>query len=154
VQWSNSVVDLVARAEAELDSVVQGGDAIREALAYAGNLEGGRSQFTSTSGPSRGYREALATSGRLAQALYEREGQVEWLEATLRARDVRVGELEHTLGAIRGSMSFKIGRFFTWPMRASVNGARRLALSAIPSGYIARAKRLVRRLAERQQETP
>jgi hypothetical protein len=154
VQWSNSLVDQVARAEAELESVVQGGDAISEALAYAGNLEGGRSQFTSASGPSRGYREALATSGRLAQALYEREGQVEWLEATLRARDVRVGELEHTVAAIRGSISFKIGRFFTWPLRASISGARRFAMSVIPSGYVARAKRLVRRLVERQQETP
>ena len=152
VQWSNSVVDQVARAEAELESVVQGGDAIREALAYAGNLEGGRSQFSSTSGPSRGYREALATSGRLAQALHEREGQVEWLEATLRARDVRVGELEHTLAAIRGSISFKIGRFFTWPLRASVNAARRFALSAIPSSYIAQARRVVRRLVDRQQQ--
>lgn len=149
VHWSAPYVDTVARAEAELDVVVGGGDATAEALAYALNLQRGASQFVSHAGPSRGYREALATSSRMAQALEERQGQVEWLEATLRARDRRVGALEKQISSISSSMSFRIGRFFTWPLRASVSGVRRVMLSAIPPGYLTRAKDLLRRVVRR-----
>lgn len=148
VEWQSSLVVVVARVEAELETVVHGGDASFEAQAYARNLEGGASQYASSGGPLRGYREALASSGRLAQALHEREGQVTWLEATLRARDIRVGEMTGTLSAIRRSLSFRIGRALTWPMRALMNAARRMVLSLIPPGYIGRAKSLVRRLSK------
>ncbi|MDQ1585416.1 MAG: hypothetical protein QOJ90_2117 [Actinomycetota bacterium] len=152
IAWSGQYADQVARAEAELEVVIGGGDAVNESMAYSLNLERGRSQLVATAGPSRGYREALAASWRMAQALNERDAQVEWLEATLRARDRRVGTLEKQVSSITGSMSFRIGRFFTWPVRALVQGARRVALSAIPAGYITRAKLLVRRLAHRLEE--
>lgn len=148
VEWRSSLVVVVARVEAELETVVHGGDASFEAHAYARNLEGGASQYASSGGPLRGYREALASSGRLAQALQEREGQVTWLEATLRARDIRVGEMTGTLAAIRRSLSYRMGRAITWPMRAIMNAGRRMVLSLIPPGYIGRAKALVRRLSK------
>ena len=147
VEWLPHQVTVVARLEAELKTVMRGGDASYEAQAYASNIEGGVSQYASSGGPLRGYREALATSGRLAQALDEREGQVTWLEATLIARDIRVGEMARTLEAIRGSVSFRIGRALTWPLRATVLAARRVALSLIPPGYVRRAKALLRRLS-------
>jgi len=148
VPVTSGVTDVVARLESELQVVVQGGDAGAEALAYARNLERGRSQFVSLGGPSRGYREALSASTRLAQSLHEREGQVEWLEASLRSRDVQVAELTRTVGSLRSSASFKIGRFFTWPLRSLVGGVRRLALSAIPHGYLAKAQRLLAKVAQ------
>src|SRR5665648_354729 len=131
VEWFSHLVAVVARIEAELTTVVHGGDASYEARAYASDMEGGASQYASSGGALRGYREALASSGRLAQALYEREGQVTWLEATLRARDIRVGDMNATLAAIRGSVSFRIGRVLTWPLRATVLAVRRVALSVI-----------------------
>ena len=148
VPVTSGVTDIVARLESELQVVVQGGDASAEALAYARNLERGRSQFVSLGGPSRGYREALSASTRLAQSLHEREGQVEWLEASLRSRDVQVAELTRTVGSLRSSASFTIGRFFTWPLRSMVGGVRRLALSAIPHGYLAKAQRLLAKVAQ------
>ena len=138
IEWNPALVDAVAAIEAELDVVVNGGDATYEGLSYARNLEGGSSQFAHSSGGARGYREALASSGRMAQALHERDGQVQWLEATLRARDARVGDLDRTLEAVRGSASFRIGRFLTWPVRWPVSlaatASRRLALSMLPPG--------------------
>jgi hypothetical protein len=149
VEWDPALVEVVAGVEAELDVVVHGGDATYEGLSYASNLEGGSSQFAHSG--ARGYREALASSGRMAQALHERDGQVEWLEATLRARDARVGDLDRTLDAVRGSVSFRIGRFLTWPVRWPVGVAastsRRLALSMLPPGAPGKVRKLLQRLS-------
>jgi len=150
VEWLPHQVTVVARVEAELETVLHGGDTSYEAQAYAANMDGGASQYATSGGPLRGYREALASSGRLAQALHEREGQVAWLEATLIARDIRVGEMAGTLAAIHGSVSFRIGRALTWPLRVMVLAVRRVALSVIPPGYVRRAKAMLRRLSQQQ----
>lgn len=147
VEWSPHLVDVAARVEAEIKTVMHGGDATYEARAYVSNLEDGASQYASSGGPLRGYREALASSGRMAEALHEREGQVQWLEATLRARDIRVGEMDRTLLSIRGSVSFRIGRALTRPLRIIVLAARRVALSVIPTGYLSRAAKLLRKMS-------
>lgn len=146
---STRLVDVVARLEAEVEVVVHGGDAAAEARAYGRNVERGSSRFAAPSGPSRGYREALALAGSLAQELHERTGQVEWLEATLRVRDRRVGNLEHQVTSVRESLSFRIGRVITWPGRAMIGGVRRAALSAIPPTYISRVMELLRRMTAR-----
>jgi hypothetical protein len=149
-EWDPALVDVVAAVEAELDVVVNGGDATYEGSSYVRNLESGSSQFAHSSGPARGYREALASSGRMAQALHERDGQVVWLEATLRARDARVGDLDRTLESVRGSVSFRLGRFLTWPVRWPVglvaSASRRLALSMLPPGAPSEARKLLQRL--------
>lgn len=149
IEWDPALVEVVAGVEAELDVVVHGGDATYEGASYASNLESGSSQFAHAG--ARGYREALAASGRMAQALHERDGQVKWLEATLRARDARVGDLDRTLDAVRGSASFRIGRFLTWPVRWPVSvvasTSRRLALSLLPPGAPGRLRKLAQRLS-------
>lgn len=145
-------IDLVARYEAEVDVVLDGGGAATESMAYARNLDSGRSQFVSQSGPARSYREVTATTGRLAQELDARHSQVEWLELTLRLRDRRLGDLEHQLRSTRESASFKIGRFFTWPLRSSVSLVRRVALSAIPPGYLRRGMELLKRVGRANKE--
>jgi hypothetical protein len=147
VGWEPSQLHHIARLEAEVETVLRGGDATFEALAFQTNLESGQSQASSRPGPSRGYREAVASNGRLAEALVDRSGQVEWLEAALRARDIRLGELERTVSHIRGSLSFRIGRGVTWPLRSWVGAVRRLGLSLVPPAYVHKAKRLAQRLA-------
>lgn len=149
VEVTPQLIDTVARAEAEIDLAVHGGDTVSESRAYARNLDIGRSQFVSQSGPARAYREALTLSGRLAQSLDDRESQVEWLQLTVRARDRQVGDLERQQSAVRESASFKIGRFFTWPARSLSALIRRMMLSAIPPGYLHRAMEMARRLASR-----
>lgn len=146
IEWDASIVDRIALSEAEVATVLNGGDATYEAVAYRANLEGGQSQ-AATVGPSRGYREAMAFNGRLSESLHERNEQVSWLEASLRARDVRLAELERTVSHIRASLSFRIGRAVTWPLRVWVGVARRLGMSMVPPAYIHKAKRLAQRLA-------
>ena len=145
-------IDAVARYEAEVDVVLDGGGSAAESMSYARNLDSGRSQFVSQSGPARSYREVTATTGRLAQELDARHNQVEWLELTLRLRDRRLGDLEHQLRSTRDSASFKIGRFFTWPLRSSVSLVRRVVLSAIPPGYLRRGLELAKRLSRSKEQ--
>lgn len=149
VEVTPQAIDVVARIEAEVELAVNGGDAVTESLAYACNLDVGRSQFVSQSGPTRAYREALALSGKLAQTLDDRESQVEWLQLTLGARDRQLGDLERQQNALRGSASFKVGRFLTWPARSVIGLIRRMILSSIPPGYVSKAMELARRLARR-----
>jgi hypothetical protein len=149
VEVSTSRIEAVARLEAEVRVTLAGSDAAAESLEYASNLDAGRSQFVSQAGPVRGYREALALSGRLAQDLDVREQQVGWLQDTLRARDHRLADLERQFDDIRASFSFRVGRFLTWPGRAIVQLVRRVALSAIPHGLVSKAMKLAERMARR-----
>lgn len=145
--WTSAVIDTIARFESEVEAVLSGRGAVAEAQLLAANLESGGSQFTAVPGPSRGYRESLAKSGALAQELHERAGQVDWLEATLRTRDLRVGELERTLGDVRDSISFKTGRALTYPGRAVFKLGRRAVEGALPPGLMYKAQRVLRRVA-------
>lgn len=151
VELTPQTIDSVARTEAEIDLAVSGGTEVTESLAYARNLDIGRSQFVSQSGPARAYRESLTLSGRLAQTLDDRESQVTWLQLTVRARDRQVGDLERQQASLRDSASFKIGRFFTWPARTLNSLIRRMLLSSIPPGYINKAMELMRRLTSRAE---
>jgi hypothetical protein len=143
------VLEEVARLEAEVRVVLRGGDAVEESVAFAGNLQAGRSQFVAQSGPTRGYREAVAAGTRLAEELAARSAKVEWLEATLAMRDRQVDSLERQLGSVWASASFKIGRFFTWPVRGLVQGLRRVVYSVIPMDMVKRAEAALRRFLTR-----
>lgn len=147
--WTPASSNEIASREAELQVAVFGGDALAENQSLSTNLESGASQFTSTPGPSRGYRESLDLAGRMSSELFDRGGQVEWLESTVKQRDVQVGELENTLGSVRASVSFKIGRGVTYPGRAVIKSGRRAAISALPPGLVPRMTRVLRRMSAR-----
>lgn len=142
--WSTNSSNQIATREAELQVAVFGGDVMDENESLTNNLESGASQFTSTPGPSRGYRESLDLAGRMSSELFDRGGQVDWLETTVKQRDVQVGELENTLASVRASVSFKIGRGVTYPGRSVIKSGRRAALSALPPGLMAKANKFLR----------
>lgn len=148
-----SMIDGVALREAEVDAVLQQLDPAQESQAYAANLAGGASQFTATPGPSRGYRESLAVTGRMSQELHERGEQVQWLESSLRDRDRRVAALERELTSVRRSASYRAGRKLTAPGRragqAAVQTGRRGVLSMLPPDVVPRAERALRKLLDR-----
>ncbi|MBO1755629.1 hypothetical protein [Allobranchiibius sp. CTAmp26] len=148
--WSSGTSNEIASREAELQVAVFGGDSLAENQSFTTNLESGVSQFSSTPGPSRGYRESLDLTGRMSSELFDRGGQVVWLESTVRQRDVQVGELENTLASVRASVSFKIGRGVTLPGRAVVKSGRRAALSALPPGIMSKVERAIRGLSARR----
>ncbi|MFC6707888.1 hypothetical protein [Flexivirga alba] len=149
-QW---VIDGIAVREAETNAVLQRLSPSDESHSYATNLAAGASQFTATPGPSRGYRESLAVTGRMSQELHERGEQVEWLESSLRDRDRRVAALERELTSVRGSLSYRAGRKVTAPGRgagqAVVRAGRKGALSMLPPDFAPRAERALRKLLDR-----
>lgn len=148
-----ALLEAVARRETEVSAVLQRLNPAQESRTYAANLAGGVSQFSSAAGPSRGYRESLALTGRMAQELHERGEQVRWLESSLRDRDRRVAALERELRSVRGSVSYRTGRRITAPGRgagqAVVRAGRKGALSMLPPDFTPRAERALRRLLDR-----
>jgi hypothetical protein len=147
--WSDVTATEVARREAELEVVLHGGGPTVESTLLAENIASGASQFTATSAPSRGYREALSSVGRMSQELHERGDQVEWLEASLRQRDQRVNDLQGELQRVKSSSSFVLGRRLTAPVRTvrdrSLSRARNTALQMLPPQLVRRADRALRR---------
>lgn len=150
VTWTPQLSAEIAAREAELEVVVHGGDAIRESAVLSTNIDSGASQFTATPGPSRGYRETLAATGRMSQALHERADQVTWLEATLRHRDKRVGSLEHQLAKVQRSAGYRATRRMTLPARktgkAVVAAGKQTAVDMLPPNFAERAERALRRV--------
>lgn len=146
-------IDGIALREAEVNAVLQQLDPVGESQDYAANLASGASQFTATPGPSRGYRESIAVTGRMSQELHERGEQVQWLETSLRDRDRRVAALERELTSVRRSVSYRAGRKLTAPGRnagqAAMQAGRRGVLSMLPPDVVPRAERALRKLLDR-----
>jgi len=141
--------DEIARLEAEVEVVLHGGGAVDESRGYAQSLQAGRSQFVAQSGPSRGYREAMAAGIRLAEELQTRSAKVEWLEATLATRDRQVDSLERQLQSTWDSASFRMGRLLTWPVRVVVKGLKRIVEAVLPMELVKRAEQVARRFLAR-----
>ncbi|WP_446665352.1 hypothetical protein [Flexivirga sp. B27] len=148
-----ATIDGIALREAEVNAVLQQLDPVGESQDYAANLASGASQFTATPGPSRGYRESIAATGRMSQELHERGEQVQWLETSLRDRDRRVAALERELTSVRHSVSYRAGRKLTAPGRkagrTAMQAGRRGVLSMLPPNAVPRAERALRKLLDR-----
>jgi hypothetical protein len=147
-QVTDGTLDALSRLEAQVDAATGTAD---EGLAYLARVEAGRSQFVAQSGPARGYREAVAASIRLAQALESRSAKVEWLEATLESRDRKLEAVQQQLAHTRGSLSFRIGQLVTFPARAFVVLGRRIVNAVLPMDLVHKAETLARKLLERER---
>ena len=69
----------------------------------------------------RGYREALATIGTLSAELAEARAQIKWLDATIADRDTQLS----AMGALRKSVTYRIGYLFTFPYHLLLRLLRR-----------------------------
>lgn len=147
--WSNEIAGEIASREAELEIVLHGGAGRNESEIEDENRAQGSSQLTGASTPSRGYREALSTVGRMSQELHERGDQVHWLEAALRQRDQKVTDLQRQLARVKSSPSYLLGRRMTRPARRvgdeAMSRAKTTALTVIPPRFTARAERAFER---------
>ncbi|WP_018155330.1 hypothetical protein [Demetria terragena] len=148
--WSPDVASQIASREAELSVVIHGGGATTESQLLAENLANGASQFTATSSPSRGYREAMSSLGRMSQELHTRGDQVTWLESAVRQRDQSVRDLERRLARLQSSPSYVLGRRLTAPGRRVgervVTRAKRTAFAIAPPQRTAQLERVLTRL--------
>lgn len=147
--WSESLAEDIAVREAELEVVLRGTRDRTEGEIVAENRALGSSQVSGASAPSRGYREALSTVGRMSQELHERGDQVKWLEASLRQRDQKVAETQRQLARVKSSPSYLLGRRITRPARRmgmqATGRVKTLALTTIPPRYTARVERAFNR---------
>ncbi len=125
VEWTDALALRLARLNAEITATITSMEPAAEGELVFRHLEVGVAPGSAAPGSSRGYKETLARAGRLGQALFERSEQVEWLEATLRSRDRRLGELEKTLEDVRKSVSFRTGRAITSPGRTIARVVKR-----------------------------
>jgi len=66
-----------------------------------------------------GHREAIAANRQLEEELLEARAQIEWLEERVRLREGQLRKVEEDLAGVVGSVSFKVGRKVTAPMRRS-----------------------------------
>jgi hypothetical protein len=71
--------------------------------------------------PPRGYREAVATIGTLAAELTEARAQIRWLDSTIADRDRQLS----AMGALRKSVTYRIGYLFTFPYHIMLRLLRR-----------------------------
>lgn len=138
--------DLVVVAEWEVDlaALLGAAEADREAR-LTDEISSGASQFTATGGPARGYRETVQQLTRMSNSLEVRQGQIDWLEAALRMRERRLEETERTLGRVRESASFKIGRTMTAPGRRVLRSSQRASLRLVPPELLGKLENFARR---------
>ncbi len=68
-----------------------------------------------------GYREAVAVIGQLSAALSESAAQLHWLDETVAERDRQLS----ALGAVRRSVTYRIGYLFTGPYHLGLRLLRR-----------------------------
>lgn len=134
----------VAEWEVDLRILLGGSAGDRDAL-LTDEISSGDSQFTATGGPARGYRETVQQLTRMSNSLEVRQGQIDWLEAALRMRERRLEETERTLGRVRDSVSFRIGRTLTSPGRKMLRSSQRASLRLVPPEMLGKLENFMRR---------
>jgi hypothetical protein len=68
-----------------------------------------------------GYRESLALVSRLREELRTARGQVEWLDSRLIHRERQLVRLRRTEEQLRSSVSYRLGRALTAPLRVPMS---------------------------------
>lgn len=81
----------------------------------------GQSSLSTIVGGGIGFRELAARTAQLSIALQTRAEQVEWLEIALRNTRFNLDKLAKELANVKSSLSFRVGRALTAPVRAPFN---------------------------------
>lgn len=97
-----------------------------------------------------GYRELLTQYRSLAREMREKDGQIVWLEGTLRLRDRYVRRLEKTIERYEETLTYRTVEVLRSPRRIATSKAVSLAKSTadevLPPGAVSRARGLATRL--------
>lgn len=107
-----------ARLEVELEGQQRNNTEAGDQQLYFELQTMGEQPMGTEPGQPRGYREALATVGRLSTELSEAQSQIEWLDKTVQLREDQLRRERKTSRDIKNSISFAIGRGITAPFRA------------------------------------
>ncbi|MDN5766691.1 MAG: hypothetical protein L0H96_06520 [Humibacillus sp.] len=149
VSVSPRMVGRVARIEGEMEALLQGLPDHADELTEV-NLDRGRFARDLPVRDAVGYRELLAHDRAQARTLREKEGQVEWLEGTLRHRDRYIKRLERIIESYEGTLTYRTVQVIRAPRRAAtakaVTVAKTTANDVLPPEAMTRARRLAQRM--------
>lgn len=106
-----------ARLEVELEGQQRNNTEAGDQQLYFELQTMGEQPMGTEPGQPRGYREALATVGRLSTELAEAQSQIEWLDMTVQLREDQLRKERRQAADIKNSVSFAIGRGVTAPFR-------------------------------------
>jgi hypothetical protein len=112
------LLERCARLEVELEGQQRNNTESNDQQLYFELQTMGEQPMGAEPGQPRGYREALATVGRLSTELSAAQSQIEWLDKTVQLREDQLRRERKMLSDVRNSMSFSIGRGLTFPFRA------------------------------------
>jgi hypothetical protein len=106
-----------ARLEVELEGQQRNNTEAGDQQLYFELQTMGEQPMGTEPGQPRGYREALATVGRLSTELAEAQSQIEWLDKTVQLREDQLRKERRLADDVKNSVSFAIGRGLTAPFR-------------------------------------
>lgn len=141
-------IERLAIVEAELDLLRTGSD---EDLADAAqdNLEQGQITRGLPAATATGFREMLMYDRAQSRRMRERDGQVAWLEGTLRHRDRYIRELEKLIDGFEATLTYKTVQAVRAPRRIAtekaVSTAKTTVKDALPPDFMNKARRLARK---------
>ena len=149
VTVSAAMIARVAHLEAEVESTVAGRpEDLEEVLGH--NLEQGRFARNLPAPDEVGFRELLTHHRVISRELREKQGQVKWLEGTLRLRDRYVRRLERVIERYEETLTYRAVEAMRAPRRIAtekaVAAAKSTAQDALPPGALSKARQLATRV--------
>jgi hypothetical protein len=118
VTVTSHLLERSSRLEVELEGQQRNNTEVGDQQLYFELQTMGEQPMGTEPGQPRGYREALATVGRLSTELSEALSQIEWLDKTVQLRETQLRHERKVSADVKNSVSFAIGRGLTAPFRA------------------------------------
>jgi hypothetical protein len=119
-----------ARLDAEIAAAVNGLSPTEEAARVSSLLADPMAGGSAVEDEIHGYRESLALVSRLRDELRTARSQVEWLDSRLSHRERQLVRLRRTDERLRTSVSYKLGRGLTAPLRVPMSRITRALRSS------------------------
>jgi hypothetical protein len=126
------LLEQTARLEVDLEGQQRNNTEADDQQLYFDLQTTGEQRRTAATGQPRGYREALGALGRLNTELAATQSQISWLDATLQLREDQLRRERRMLEDIQKSISYRIGRALTAPLRSLLKLLRPAVRTVIP----------------------
>lgn len=149
VTVTTGAIERIARVEGEIEALRRGTPHRVDEIALD-NLESGRFGRDLPVRDAAGYRELLAHDRSASRTLREQQGQVAWLEGTLRHRDRYIRRLERVIESYEHTLTYRAVEAIRSPRRIAtakaVSAAKSTANDVLPPEAMSKARRLASRL--------
>ncbi|MEO7754395.1 MAG: hypothetical protein ABIS35_13375 [Terracoccus sp.] len=137
-----------ARLESEIEATYRGNPELAREL-FEANLQIGEHARALPAPDQIGYRELLAHDRILSREMREKNGQVKWLEGTLRHRDRYIRTLERIIEKYEETLTYRAVEALRAPRRIAtqkaISAAKSTAQEALPPGALSKARQLATR---------